>query len=94
MENCNLTEAFDFFSTTMNKYIKDFIPNSKPTHKVRNIYMTHDVLKLKKKKAKLWKTYVISKNAADYARYVKTRKDRRKMTRDLRRTFELNLARI
>lgn len=43
MESCNLTEAFDF------------LHNSKPLYQefyseVRNIYMTHDTLKLNKRK--------------------------------------------
>ena len=68
------------------------IPKSCPVSKRRNIYMNREAMRLKKKKHKLWVSYIKSLDAIDLARYKRCNNDLRRLTRNLRKELEVKLA--
>ena len=54
--------------------------------------MTNEAIRLKNKKARLWKRYIITKNQYDRGMYTRTNNELRRMTRRLRIDFEQNIV--
>ena len=54
--------------------------------------MTNEAIRLKNKKARLWKRYIITNNQYDRGIYTRTNNELRRMTRRLRIDFEQNIA--
>ena len=54
--------------------------------------MTNEAIRLKNKKARLWKRYIITNNQYDRGMYARTNNELRRMTRRLRIDFEQNIA--
>ena len=60
----------------------------------KNMYMTNGAMRLKNKKGRLWQRYLASNNRYDRKNYIKCKNDLRQLTRELRRDYEQELARI
>ena len=85
-------EAWNMFESMMMGLIDRFVPKKKPPRKKRNLYMTEEALKLRKKKERLWRRYLLTGRDIDYTEFSRCRNMLRNMTRNLKRTFENGLA--
>ena len=85
-------ESWDHFESTMKRLTEKFVPMKKPPRKKRNLYMTYEALKLRRRKEKLWTRYTKTGRDIDHAEYARARNKLRKMTRSLKRAFENNLV--
>ena len=54
--------------------------------------MNNEATRLKNKKQKLWKKYVVSKSTEDHEKFVKCKNNMRSLTRTLWKDFEKALA--
>ena len=87
MYDLNVQDAYNFFSSNLQEAVERSIPRTRPrSHK--NLYMTRGALKLKRKKATLWSTYMQSRDPIDYAQYCYCRYKLRSLTRKLRSRTE------
>ena len=93
MADLDLSLAFNVFADKFENILKECIPKSKPRHKQKNIYMTKEALRCKKKKYHAWKRYTDTREYIDYARFTQQRNQLRKLTRNLQLVFENKLAR-
>ena len=85
-------ERYNYWKKTVHDLTNRCIPPALPKAAKKNIYMTREALKLKRKKRSLWLAYLYSKDPIDHARYTRCRNDLRRLTRNLRRDFEMRLA--
>ena len=70
----NFSDAWNFFEEKLEAIMEECIPMSKPRSKRKNIYVTREAMKLKKKKYHLWKKYTETQDYLDYARYCREKK--------------------
>ena len=87
-----LQEAWDIFELTLKRLTERFVPKKRPPRRKRNLYMTEEALKLRKKKERLWKRYVKSGQDLAHVEFSKVRNKLRNLTRSLKRTFENDIA--
>ena len=87
----SILEAWEFFTAHFNDILHQCVPLIKQRKK-KNIYMSSNALRLKNRKNKLWKNYLISKSSDDFHRFCKVRNDLRTLTRTLRSDYERNLS--
>ena len=87
----DLAEAYSFFKNSLEHLVDSFVPKTRPGRKP-NLYMNRAALRMRKLKRSLWAQYMKSKSPTDYTQYTKCRNKLRKMTRQLRKEFELKLA--
>lgn len=85
-------DRYIHWKTTMHELTNRCVPRAPTKSAKKNLYMTHESLKLKKKKRSLWLTYVRSKDPIDHVRFTRCRNDLRRLTRNLRRDFEMGLV--
>ena len=88
----SMQERYDHFKRTLHELTSRCAPPASTKAAKKNIYMTREALKKKKKKRSLWLTYLHTQDPIDYARYIRCRNDLRRLTRNLRQNFEKKLA--
>ena len=88
----DIQQQYEAFASTLTDLVDICVPRAYPKGRRRNIYINREALRLKKKKGKLWSAYISSRDDLSYARYVRCRNDLRRLTRKLRRDFELTLT--
>ena len=79
--------AYKNFMVMMDKVTEGCIPLKVNMRKKKNIYMTHDALKHKDRKGRLWRRYKKSNTHYDRMRYLKVKNKLRSFTRHLRLEF-------
>ena len=85
-------ESYRTFLTEMDKVMDGCISAKLSRRKKKSIYMSHDALRLKDRKEKLWRKYKSSKTYYDRERYLKAKNALRSLTRKLRLDFESEIA--
>jgi hypothetical protein len=93
MADLDLALSFKLFAEKFESILKDCIPKCKPKHKQKNIYMTKEALRCRKKKYQAWKRYTDTQQYIDYVRFTQQRNQLRQMTRNLQLVFENKIAR-
>ena len=88
LHGSDMLHAYHFFVTTLREVVTAAVPVTRPKSN-KNLYMNSQARKLKREKYSLWSIYTNTKDAVDYARYCRCRNRLRKLTRDLRRNFEI-----
>ena len=83
---------YEAFKAKLDHITKQCVPYQKPRRRMRNIYTTREAAALSKKKRRLWHAYTRSGSILDHARFVRVRNNLRRLTRQLRKDFEANLA--
>ena len=73
---------YNNFTKILYAVLDNDTPLTNPPKKTTNIYMTNEAIRLKNKKARLWKRYIITKNQYDRGMYTRTNNELRRMTRD------------
>jgi len=58
LSSLDIHQACDVFASPA--ILKDYVPCHVPRVKKKNIYMTCEAFRLKKKKCKFWKQYILS----------------------------------
>ena len=79
------------FSTTFDDAVHRCIPLDVPRPK-KNVYLTHNALRLKNKKCKLWNRYTTTKTPTAYYSYCQARNALRSLTRNLHCSYEKELV--
>jgi hypothetical protein len=71
MAHLDLSLAFNVFAENFENILKECIhvSKSKPRHKQKNIYMSKEALRCKKKKYHAWKRYTDTREYIDYIRF-------------------------
>ena len=91
IQGLEIQKAYTVFVEHILYLVDNFVPKSKPK-KSKNLYMNTAALRLRKKKRIAWSVYKRTLLPSDYGRYVKVRNQLRRMTRNLRKSFELKLV--
>ena len=85
-------EDYDKFFDILHTSLKKHSPKKKKPKEKKNIYMTNAAIRLKNAKKRHWKRYVSTQTEYDKRNYVKCKNNLRKLTRQLRKNYEENLA--
>ena len=88
LNSSNIHQAWDVFASYYESILMECVLCHVPKTKKKNIYMTREALRIKKKKCKLWKQYKLSGTTTDYSLYCKARNELRSLTRSLRKLYE------
>ena len=91
IQGMSVASAYKFFENTISRLVDQHVPKTR-TGKTKNLYMNREALRLRKKKRLLWATYTRCPNLEDLAKYKLCRNKLRKLTRNLRRDFEAQIA--
>lgn len=93
LESMNVDESWNLFSTIYQTAIDQHIPkNTGMRLKKKKLWMTKEALRQQKKKHRSWKRFRDSGDDVDYLRSRGEAIKLRKMTRNLRRKFEKDIA--
>ena len=92
LSSLDIHQAWDVFASHYESILKECIPCHALKMKKKNIYMTREAFRMKKKKCKLWKQYKLSGTKTDYSLYSKARNELRSLTRSLRKSYEEKIA--
>ena len=92
MANLEFDDAFKMFANKLEEVLTECIPKSRAKHHRKNIYMTKEAMKQKKKKYHLWKKYTETQEYIDFVRFTRQRNELRSLTRKLQQEFEKKLA--
>ena len=94
LDQMNVEESWSFFVTIFEAAIHQFIPTSMPSKdKRKKLWMNRDALAMHKRKRKAWKQYKITNSDADHIRACQVKNNLSKLTRQLCKDFEKDLAR-
>ena len=85
-------ESYCTFLSEMDKVTDGCIAAKLNRRKKKNIYMSHDALRLKDRKERLWRKYKSTRTYYDRERYLKAKNTLRSLTRKLRLDFESEIA--
>ena len=88
----SVDDGYNYFKGTVDHIVTSCIPEARSSHSKKNIYMTSNALKLRKRKNVLWQQSVRTKDPLDVARFRASRNRLRHLTRKLRRQFETQLV--
>ena len=91
LDQLDINEAWNCFYNLFDNLISECIPLSKSKNR-KNIYITHEAMKLKNAKNRLWRRYSSTKDPSDYASFAHTRNALRSLTRKLRKSFEESIS--
>ena len=82
---------YQHFVGILGKVIEACVPVQRKSKK-NNIYMTKEAMHLKKQKQDLWRRYIRNPSLINHIKFKQTRNVLRRQTRELRRSFEKQLA--
>ena len=88
LSHLDVEEGYTFFRDSLSKVVSACVPFARNSKSRKNIYMNSHALRLKKKKNQLWWNYTHTHDPLDLARYKACRNSLRRLTRELRRSFE------
>ena len=89
----DINYAWNYFSEKFNIILQNCVSLfTSDTRK--NICMAREAIHLKSHKNKLWKCYTMTRSSCAYDRYHITRNQLRKLTRNLRKQYEIKLDNI
>jgi len=91
LSSLDVNASWDCFKAIYQDAIDRCVPVYKAKQK-KNLWMNFDALQLKKSKNKLWKRYRTTGCSSDLLNYKAVNNRLRQLTRNLRRTYERNLA--
>ena len=87
----DLEESYTFFKSCINKALEESTKRRKVRSK-KHLCMNQRALQLKKSKKMLWCIYCRTGDILNHAQFVRCRNDLRRLTRELRREHERQLA--
>ena len=93
LENCNVLESWDFVKSAILDAEEKCVPKKRRRISSRPIWMQQNIIRTIRKKRRLWKTYIKSKDYEEYLAYKKVEKETRSLVRKAKKKFERKLAR-
>lgn len=84
-------QAWDTVESALSIIIAEGVPARRPSKK-KHIYINRVALSLRRKKERLWKRYLQTKQEADFSLYATASNKLRKLTRKLKYNFEKSIA--
>ena len=93
LNNMDTEEAWDTFKANLHAVIEDSIPKKKRRHSNRPLWMNQNVMRIIRKKRRLWRWYCQTSDYEDYQSYHKTCAVASKAVRKAKRNLERKLAR-
>ena len=91
--NSDFESDYKTFFDLLDSLVKKHSPLRSKKKSNKNIYMISDATRLKNKKLRLWKRYVVNRTKDDRDNYMRCKNNLRALTRSLRKDFENDLAR-
>ena len=91
IKTMELEEAYGSFKKQVAEAVERCSKRKRMSSK-KNIYMNRTAMQLRKKKETLWRKYTLTRDLLDHARFTRCRNQLRKLTRDLRKKYEMKLA--
>ena len=88
----DVQSGYELFCQILRKAVAESIPLARCDKVRKNMYMTSQALKLKKRKKFLWSKYISTLDVLDLARFKECRNRLRALTRRLRQSFEQSLV--
>lgn len=85
-------ECWDTFSNTVNAGIERFVPKIPRRRRGRPPWMTRTVLKICRKKQRLWKAYMESRSQTDHEQFKKQEKLAKKSVNSAKRSYEKKIS--
>ena len=89
----SVEEAWNYFKFTLDESVERNVPKGQPRTKFRHPWMTREILRLVRKKRRLWRTYKLTASRSDMEAYKKTEKETSKKIRNAKRKLERDLVR-
>ena len=90
--NERFLKSYAKFITKLETSMEGCVPKKTLEKKQKSIYLSQDTIKLKDKKAKLWRQYKKTRGNYDLMQYKRAKNKLRSLTRSQRINFENNLA--
>ena len=87
LNSLDIYQAWDVFASCYESILKECVPCRVPKIK-KNIYMTCEALRAKKKKCRLWERYKLSGTKPGFSLYCKSRNELCRLTRSLHKSYE------
>ena len=91
MLEMDVQHTYNFFVSSIRDAVAAAVPLTHPKT-AKNLYINKQALKLKREKSVLWHTYTQTRDELDYARYCRSRNKLRRLTRNLRKSFEHGIS--
>jgi hypothetical protein len=92
LQNMNTLSTWDCIKETIQKAEDTCVPLKRRRISARPLWMQQNVMRIIRKKRRLWETYRKSKDYEEYQAYQKVQKEARMMVRQAKRKFEKKLA--
>jgi len=92
LEGRSMEQAWDFFATSLRTTIDRNVPKGGQRTKMRNPWMTREILRLVRKKRRKWKNFKHSASRRDEEEYKQIEKETAKKIRNAKRSMEKNLV--
>ena len=85
-------EDYATFFDILKNIMEEETPLKSPRIQKKNLYMTREANRIKRKKNKLWKKYKSTKSTFDRMKFNRCKNELRSLTRNLRKDFEKSLS--
>ena len=85
-------DSWTFFTEKLNAAIEDCIPLKKRRSPYKPLWMNRNILRLIRKKRRLWRYYKTTSDYRDYQSYLEVQKSVTKVIRNAKKRFERKLA--
>ena len=92
LKGLNAKESWDKFKEKLHKVQEDCVPKKKRRINNRPIWMTRNIMRIIRKKRRLWRVYKQTKDYREYLAYKKVENTVQRSVRQAKRKFERNLA--
>ena len=90
--NSSFQEDYASFFEILDRIMTDETPLKTQRKEKKNIYMTREANRLKRKKCYLWRKYLSTKSTFDNTKYKRCKNKLRALTRSLRKNFEMSIS--
>ena len=85
-------QGWDVFKEILESAVEQCIPKKKRRASLRPIWLTPNVMRAVRKKRRLWKTYTLSNDYAEYMAYKRVEKEVKKAVRHAKYKYERELS--
>lgn len=92
LEHKNAEESWQLFTHTIDNLTEKFVPTKLRRNQNKPIWMTQNVMRVIRKKKRLFKHYSSTKEYRDYLEYKKAENQVKKTVRNAKKSFEKNLS--
>ena len=91
-QNLNASQSWDRFKEILNLYCARYIAMKNVRVKNKPVWMKQNIIRIVRKKAKLWRKYKETREYMDYLKYKKVERESKKEIAKVKKDFEKRLA--